>query len=434
MASTRTTRLHSTTIGVGGQLPSRFDDLNPDDIENVEVLKGPSASALYGTAGANGVILVTTKKGTAGHSVWTAHADYGGVYQDGVFPANFGQTGTLAGALGGGPTDNCTLVLQGTGGCTAQKSAASAAAVESAHVLDRESVLEEQHSRCLRRQRRRRLGCDEVLREWRLRQRSRGVLATTTRRRTTAAPTSRPPRSSTVDFSINAGYLQSRLALPQNDNNDFSPLRAARWARRSMIRSCTATFGFLTPAQSDEFVTTQDLERFTGGATGNFRPTGWLTLTGVGGIDVSNRNDFQLDPVGAATKISALFGTGLAQSNPFETSIYTAQFNATAQYNVGPTLHGTSSLGTQYTNSVQRGTTASGFGLIPGTASLGGATDHFAASRSAMTRSSISATTRSNSSDGATRCSSPPRSASTTTARSVRSTRPASTHRSAVRG
>ncbi len=38
-------------------------DLNPEDIESIEVLKGPNASALYGSRAANGVILITTKKG-----------------------------------------------------------------------------------------------------------------------------------------------------------------------------------------------------------------------------------------------------------------------------------------------------------------------------------------------------------------------------------
>jgi TonB-linked SusC/RagA family outer membrane protein len=40
--------------------------LNPDDIESMEVLKGPNAAALYGSMAANGAILVTTKKGKAG--------------------------------------------------------------------------------------------------------------------------------------------------------------------------------------------------------------------------------------------------------------------------------------------------------------------------------------------------------------------------------
>ncbi len=42
---------------------SRAFDINPEDIENISVIKGPAGAALYGSAGANGVILITTKKG-----------------------------------------------------------------------------------------------------------------------------------------------------------------------------------------------------------------------------------------------------------------------------------------------------------------------------------------------------------------------------------
>ncbi|MDI9358650.1 MAG: SusC/RagA family TonB-linked outer membrane protein [Phycisphaerales bacterium] len=42
---------------------SRLNDLNPEDIANVEVLKGPAAAALWGTQAANGVIYISTKKG-----------------------------------------------------------------------------------------------------------------------------------------------------------------------------------------------------------------------------------------------------------------------------------------------------------------------------------------------------------------------------------
>jgi TonB-linked SusC/RagA family outer membrane protein len=49
------------------QLPiSYLGTLNPDDVDNVTVLKGASASALYGSSASNGVIIVTTKKGTKG--------------------------------------------------------------------------------------------------------------------------------------------------------------------------------------------------------------------------------------------------------------------------------------------------------------------------------------------------------------------------------
>ena len=42
---------------------NRANDLNPDDVESVNILKGPAATALYGSRGANGVIIVTTKSG-----------------------------------------------------------------------------------------------------------------------------------------------------------------------------------------------------------------------------------------------------------------------------------------------------------------------------------------------------------------------------------
>ena len=42
-----------------------ISDINPDDVESISVLKGPAASALYGSRAGNGVILVTTKKGSS---------------------------------------------------------------------------------------------------------------------------------------------------------------------------------------------------------------------------------------------------------------------------------------------------------------------------------------------------------------------------------
>ena len=42
---------------------SFLNTINPDDIESFNILKGPTAAVLYGARGANGVILITTKKG-----------------------------------------------------------------------------------------------------------------------------------------------------------------------------------------------------------------------------------------------------------------------------------------------------------------------------------------------------------------------------------
>lgn len=56
-----------TQRGAGGvDYGNMANDINPDDIESVSVLKGPTAAALYGSRAANGVILITTKKAKAG--------------------------------------------------------------------------------------------------------------------------------------------------------------------------------------------------------------------------------------------------------------------------------------------------------------------------------------------------------------------------------
>ncbi|MFK7936913.1 MAG: carboxypeptidase-like regulatory domain-containing protein, partial [Saprospiraceae bacterium] len=50
----------------GSDASNRGMDINPDDIESINVLKGAAATALYGVDGANGVVVITTKKGSGG--------------------------------------------------------------------------------------------------------------------------------------------------------------------------------------------------------------------------------------------------------------------------------------------------------------------------------------------------------------------------------
>ena len=50
-------------------------DINPEDIESISVLKDAAASSLYGSRAANGVILITTKKGQIGKPVVTLKAE-----------------------------------------------------------------------------------------------------------------------------------------------------------------------------------------------------------------------------------------------------------------------------------------------------------------------------------------------------------------------
>ncbi|MDQ3310048.1 MAG: TonB-dependent receptor plug domain-containing protein, partial [Gemmatimonadota bacterium] len=80
---------NSSSIGVGGSTPSRASDINPEEIESIEVVKGPSAATLYGTDAANGVIVIKTKRGRAGKPQWSIYTEQGIIEDRNEYPSNY---------------------------------------------------------------------------------------------------------------------------------------------------------------------------------------------------------------------------------------------------------------------------------------------------------------------------------------------------------
>ncbi|GJM31824.1 MAG: SusC/RagA family TonB-linked outer membrane protein [Saprospiraceae bacterium] len=64
-------------VGIEEGSSNRLADINPDDIESIEVLKGASAAAIYGTRANAGVMIITTKKGKAGDTKVSLEQDLG---------------------------------------------------------------------------------------------------------------------------------------------------------------------------------------------------------------------------------------------------------------------------------------------------------------------------------------------------------------------
>jgi TonB-dependent starch-binding outer membrane protein SusC len=78
-------------FGVGGQAASRLNDINPEDIESIEVVKGPAAATLYGADASAGVIQIRTKRGSPGSGFQqTVSYEFGHIDQNWEPPANFG--------------------------------------------------------------------------------------------------------------------------------------------------------------------------------------------------------------------------------------------------------------------------------------------------------------------------------------------------------
>ena len=87
----------------GAQCRAASDDINPDEIENIEIVKGPSAATLYGTDAANGVIVITTKRGRAGDTRYHVTAESGIIKDRNTYPTAY----TLWGHAPAGSTRNC---------------------------------------------------------------------------------------------------------------------------------------------------------------------------------------------------------------------------------------------------------------------------------------------------------------------------------------
>ena len=79
--------------GGGYAAPSPLDQIDPNSIATIEVFKGPSASALYGSDAADGVIVITTKHGRAGPTQWSLNLGQGVNWLPGSWPANYYRFG-----------------------------------------------------------------------------------------------------------------------------------------------------------------------------------------------------------------------------------------------------------------------------------------------------------------------------------------------------
>ena len=359
-------------IAVGGQLPSRLDDLNPDEIDNIEVIKGPAAAALYGTAAANGVIQVTTKRGRPGKARFSLFAENGTIEETTDYPFNYRQIGDLTTPRADGTTrtTNCSIDNRTRSLCT----------------LRADSLVAYTPLRS---------DASPFIKGWRQGyglnvtgggeavtyfvsgdlDRQQGVYDANTIRKVGLRANVFGRLRDDLELTANAGYLSNRIRLPQNDNNAFG-LIAGALLGSAFDNPATRGYFAITPDQSQQISTRQDVERFTGSLNSNWRPLKWLSGAGSAGLDVVNRFDHDLLPAGRITAFG-LEG-GYRQSERYQDFTYTANLSFTGAFDLRPTLRSSTSVGGQYVREVLRSTEAFGQNLLPGVSSLEGVTSLFA--------------------------------------------------------
>jgi len=96
----------SAGFGTGGQLYDRINEIDPEDIESIEMVKGPAAATLYGADASTGVIQIITKRGRVGAGRFSQNVtlDYNSVDRTFEPPDNFGRcTAALVAATSRNP-------------------------------------------------------------------------------------------------------------------------------------------------------------------------------------------------------------------------------------------------------------------------------------------------------------------------------------------
>ncbi len=350
----------STSVGVGGQTPSRLNDISPLDLEAVQVNSGPASSVLYGTDAANGTIIMKTREGKPGATKWALQAEGGTLNDYGNYPANYAALTSLDSAC---TLTRATLPAGAPGACTIAR-------VRIFNPIEQRSPFRTGH--------RAQYGVSAsggseqttfyVAGHF---GNEDGVYPVSTNRQVNLLANVRNFVRDNLDFRATVLYTNGRLRLPQNDNNQSGVLSSGFLGTSDS--TVNLGYGFLTPAQSFTIRTFQNIDHFTGSVETNYRPLNWLEGHAVIGTDFLSRYDENTSVPGLIpASINPTANEGNRQANPFQLYNWTANFYGSAAFALTPTLNSTTTGGFLYYHQRLHGVVARVQKLTTGTNSLAG--------------------------------------------------------------
>lgn len=355
----------SSTIGVGGQSFSRFEDINPRDIESIEVLKGPAATAMYGTAAGAGVIQITTRRGVSGDARWSVYTEQGLAEDPNEYPANWGAWWTDE---EGDTSFNCDIDFQAQGVCQPDSLAIY-------NPIEATGLLQNGHNQTYG------LNVSGGTDQFTYfvsgdLQDNEGVLANNSIRRVNLRGNFQTAVRDNLDLGLRTGYTNSDATLPQNDNNTLGLTAGALLGRPVDDEASRGWFAGIHPDNLLQFETGQQVARIIAGLEADWRPTQWLTIGSNFGLDNVDRHDNSFAPPNTIF-FGSVLPTGERVSNRVEVESYTARVTGRGDYSLTEDIEGNTGIGGEFSRELFEATLASGSGLLPGTRSLAAASDNF---------------------------------------------------------
>jgi TonB-linked SusC/RagA family outer membrane protein len=354
--------------GSPDQSPNRLNDLNFDDIESIEVLKGPAASGLYGTAASNGVILIKTRRGSSGPSRWSLYAEGGVVQERTEWPDNLAALTRTSNGLA-----HCANFEAAAGACTQDSVAVFNPFTTPGFSPFREGSRQKYGVSVAG-------GGENVTFFFSGdREKEDGVYASNQLDKVNLRGNLRALVRENLTLNVSTSWLSSDFSQPGNDNSVLSPILNGMFgsALVDLADTSSAYYAFGTDVTAHEYFATQGIERFTGSLQGNWQPFAWLSVNATGGIDHFSLHDSQLLEPNVAP-IAATWVNGWAEESRGSNFQYTANGAGVATFPLTSGIVSTSTFGFDY-NKQQLGVTrGKGFGLTPGTGSLDGTSSLFA--------------------------------------------------------
>jgi TonB-linked SusC/RagA family outer membrane protein len=386
---------------------SLLNTLNPDEIEDIEIVKGPSAATLYGTNAANGVVLITTKKGRAGDTRWNWTLEDRTIddrvpYQD--MYANFGHdssgnvtrcqlssmvTPQFAGSCFSDSLTHYnwmkdpqnTFVHLGRGSLIGANVSGGNPNVRFFASGDIDNEIGPIQMPWYEVQRFDSLHVG-VRNEW---------FHPEAQQRASFRGNLSAALSPTFDLNVNTGFskLDNRIP-PESDliialyyvgmqnygykgcpggkapcgldkdpnQSDGTPLHdALQWA----------------PGDIMQVTQNSDVQRFTGSLNGNWRPFPWMRNDGTVGLDLSAVDYFQLCRLNECPPQTNVARLGRVTDNQYKFRNFSGKVSSTSTWNYKPWLNFQTSLGSDYTNIETDSANTNGTLLPPGGSSVGAA-------------------------------------------------------------
>ncbi len=336
----------------GGGGASRLNDINPEDIESIEVIKGPAASTLYGTEASNGVVQIITKRGRSGSPQYTFTTRQGGNWlanPEGRARLLYGRDPATQQIIsfnlyeheaenGNGPIfttgRNQGYQASLTGGTDANRY--------------------------------------YIASSW---DHDVGVVPWNWNKKFTTRANVDILASSTFRVQGSIGHVRDRVRLAQQAI-DIDPFSQLRWG--TPLTKDQGRRGFLNspPERWSSAEAHADNDRTTMSLTMEYQPVNWFSARFVNGLDVGAENNWTLYRRQELGSLDFLGQNGLGAKNAARTSrtFLTLDYSGNLKYGFGEDLRLTSSVGLQaYRSEISTiGATANTFPAIPITTVTGG--------------------------------------------------------------